>query len=441
VAVFRTGLLLNTRDIDVAVQSHDGISAEVQRPVAIRRRQDEQALPRLEEADMKQHLAIAAIALITSSLLCACTAVRTTTPSSSQATSPAAATGTGATRTMANVEGFYRSYVAALKHGDSAVDALVRSHVAAWYLPILEAPYRTGVDRVDCGLRGAVRDWSFKLAGVVARQTVIVIGSRPHGAAQKLWIVVAVGPGTGKISGITCSVGGANVTSTGARDAATSLYSYYIAARRKGAPPQGVIARLLGGGPTSGSSYLNQAAYAIVGQSLSYDPVTCAVTGVPSVSVGTVKIVAGGSVGLVVISADRIRALIAIVLGAKGWTAGDISCLRLLRLTLDPLLAKVVRRWLLPDAGGGASQVAVSDRQSPLWTGRSGTRWARQPTVLQEGGKVTRGTILICGEATMTGIRRSRCFAMVAGGSPEAQTVRRPVIWIGRGVWLDRPGA
>ena len=50
--------------------------AGVQRSAAIQRRQDEQPLPRLEEADMKQRLplAITAGALIVSSLLCACTA-------------------------------------------------------------------------------------------------------------------------------------------------------------------------------------------------------------------------------------------------------------------------------------------------------------------------------------------------------------------------------
>lgn len=267
-----------------------------------------------------------AIALMVSSLLCACATGRTTSFNESGATSPAATPRTGLTLAMADVQRFYKTYVAAGNQGTGAVEALVRTQVASWYLPIFEAPSSEGGGRAICGLRRVVTDWSFTQVGVLGGQTVIVIGSRPQGEPQQLWIVVTAEPGTGKITGITCSIGGTNVTSAGAKDAATALFSYYIAARRRGASPQHVIARLLEGGPTSGSWYLQQVQYARARHRLSYDPVTCAAAGVPTVSVGAVKIVAGGSVGLVVVSTHGTRALATVVLGAKGWTLGDIAC-------------------------------------------------------------------------------------------------------------------
>jgi hypothetical protein len=152
-------------------------------------------------------------------------------------TSPAAVTRTGPATVVAYVQGFYRSYVAARKLGQRAAAAVVRSHVAAWYFPILEAPYTAGADPVECGLRGPVAGWRFKQAGVLGGQAVIVIGSQPPGAPQELWIVATTVPGTGKITGITCSTG-EGVTSTGARDAATSWYSPYITARRQRPRPR-----------------------------------------------------------------------------------------------------------------------------------------------------------------------------------------------------------
>ena len=68
---------------------------------------------------------------------------------------------------------------------------------------------------------------------MVGGQQVIVIGSRSRGAHQDLWIVVTAEPGTWKITGITCAIGGTNVTRTGALTVAASLYSYFIAARRR----------------------------------------------------------------------------------------------------------------------------------------------------------------------------------------------------------------
>jgi hypothetical protein len=134
-------------------------------------------------------------------------------------------------------------------------------------------------------------------------------------------------PGTGKITGITCSTG-ENVTSTGAKDAVTSWYPYYIAARREGVSPQDAIARLTQGGPEAGYWYLQQVRYVIARQHLGYDPVTCATAGVPDVSAATTRVVAGRSVGVVVVSAHHTQFLVTVVLGAKGWTVGDIACIQ-----------------------------------------------------------------------------------------------------------------
>jgi hypothetical protein len=274
---------------------------------------------------MKQRLSITVIVLIVSSLLCACAAGRAAGPAASSVTSPAAVTRTGPATVVAYVQGFYRSYVAARKVGQRAAEAVVRSYVAAWYFPVLEAPNMAGVDPVECGLRGPVADWSFRQAGVWGGQAVIVIGSRPPGAPQELWIVAATVPGIGKITGITCSTG-EDVTSAAARDAVTSWYPYYIAARRDGVSPQDAIARLTQGGPAAGYWYLQQVRYAITRQQLGYDPVTCAAAGVPDVSAGTANVVAGRSAGVVVVFAHRTQFLVTVVLGAKGWTVGDIAC-------------------------------------------------------------------------------------------------------------------
>lgn len=273
---------------------------------------------------MKQRLAITALAMSVSGLLCACATGGSTSPAASPVTSPAAVTRTGPATVVTYVQGFYRSYVAARKLGPRPAAAVVRSHVAAWYVPILEAPNTAGVDPVECGLPGPVADWRFKQAGVWGGQAVIVIGAQPPGAPQELWIVATV-PGTGKITGITCS-DGQNVTSTGAKDAVTSLYWGYVTARREGVSPQDAITRLTQGGPAAGYWYLQQIRYTIARQQLGYDPVTCATAAVPDVSIGTTRVVAGSSVGVVVVSAHRTQFLVTVVLGAKGWTVGDIAC-------------------------------------------------------------------------------------------------------------------
>lgn len=274
---------------------------------------------------MKQRLAITAIALTASSLLCACAAGRSA-GGASPVTSPAAVTGTVPAAVVGYLEGFYRSYVAAHKLGQPEAAAVVRSHVAAWYFPILEAHSAAGVDPVECGLQGPVADWHFAQAGVLGGQAIIVIGSEPRGEPQELWIVAATAPGTGKITGITCSIGGEHVTSAGARDAAASWYSPYITARRDGVSPQDAIAALTQGGPAAADYYLQQIRYAITRQELGYDPLTCATAGALDVSIGTTRVVAGGTVGVVVAAAHRTQFLLTVVLGAKGWTVGDIAC-------------------------------------------------------------------------------------------------------------------
>lgn len=277
---------------------------------------------------MGQRLPVAALAVMVSGLLSACAAGGSASPAAPSVTSPTAAARTGPATAVADVQGFYQSYIAARKLGRRAAAAEVRSHVAPWYVPILEAPYTPGVDPVQCGLAGPVADWSFTQAGVLGGQAVIVIGAQPPGAPQELWIVATTAPATGTITGITCSTGGEDVTSTAARDAVTSFYPPYLTARREGVPPQDAIARLTRSGPATADPYLQQVRYALARQHLGYDPVTCAAAGVPGVSAGTTTVVAGRSAGVVVVSADRAQFLVTVVLGAKGWTVGDIACIQ-----------------------------------------------------------------------------------------------------------------
>jgi len=168
---------------------------------------------------VRRWVSVAVIALLLSSLLCACAAGRPARPAAWSLASRSSVTGRGTV--VAYVQGFHRSYVAAHKVSLPAAEAVVRSHVAAWYYPILEVPDLAGVDPIECGLSGPVAGWSFEQAEVLAGQAVIVIGSRPPGAPQELWIVATAVSGTGKITGITCSIGGQDVTSADARETAT----------------------------------------------------------------------------------------------------------------------------------------------------------------------------------------------------------------------------
>jgi hypothetical protein len=239
---------------------------------------------------------------------------------------PTASTTLGLAPAIANVRAFYTGYGAAVTQGRGAVDALIRAHVASWYVPILEVPAVAGADSLDCGAGAAARDLRYKQAGAVGGQDIVV--AQWTTSAQVLYIVVTAQPGTGKITGITCSGGGNDVTSVGARDAAASTFPSYVQARRDGTSAYEALASLMLGGPNTGSPYLRQLQEA-VSRRLSYDPVLCASAGVPSLTVGPATVVGGGSAGLVVVTAGHSRPIVAvIVLGAKGWTVAGIACQR-----------------------------------------------------------------------------------------------------------------
>jgi hypothetical protein len=278
---------------------------------------------------MRQRLPLTVLALIALGLLCACTRPAFTASSAASSIAPpAAVNSTRPAPAVAPVRSFYLNYSAARKLGKRAAEAVVADYVAAWYAPILEAPDTQGADPIECGLQGPVADWSFASAGVLGGQEIVVIGSLPPGAPQELWIVATAVRGTGTITGITCGAGGANVTGTGARDAVTSFYRGYITARLEGVSAQDAITRLTLGGPAAASPYLGQVRYAITSQHLGYDPVTCMPASVPGVSARTTEVIAGSSVGVVAVAAHRTQFLVTVVLGAKGWTVGDIACAR-----------------------------------------------------------------------------------------------------------------
>ncbi len=230
---------------------------------------------------------------------------------------------------IASVRAFYGRYDAARRHGRGAVDALIRSRVASWYVPILQAPSGTALDPVECGVPAGAGGLAYQPAGVAGGQAVIVVGSRLTGGPQAPHSVVTADRSTGKITGITCapSSAGNDVTRTGARDETTSLYLTYIPARRQGTSLPDALARLLAGGPDSASPYLQQVQHAVSRRALTYDPLLCTSSALPSVTVGAVTIVASGSAGVVVLTPGHAQPIVAVVvLGAKGWTVADIAC-------------------------------------------------------------------------------------------------------------------
>ena len=232
---------------------------------------------------------------------------------------------------MANVRAFYGSYGIAQKRGPGAVKVLIRTRVASWYRPILEAPSGISLDPVECDLPGGARKFRYQPVGLAGGQAVVLVSSPLTGAAQTAYSVVTAEPITGKITGITCAIAAAgnDVTSTGARNATTSLYRTYVPARRRGTSVKDELTQLLAGGSSLASPYLHQAQYAVSQQLVSYDPLLCATTAIPNVSVGPVTIVASGSAGLVVVTPSHGQSILAvIVLGAKGWTEADVACRR-----------------------------------------------------------------------------------------------------------------
>ena len=250
-----------------------------------------------------------------------------TTPSASPSRpQPTASIAPGPAAAIASVRAFYTGYGAALTQGRGAIDVLIRAHMASWYVPILEVPPVAAASTLDCGVGAAARNLRYQQAGVVGGQDIVV--ARWSTSTQVLYIVVTAQPGTGKITGITCSSAGNDVTSMGARDAAASIFPPYLQARRKGTSAHDALAALMLGGPNSDSPYLPQLQEA-VSRRLSYDPVLCSSAGVPSVTVGPATVVAGGSASLVVVTPGHSQPMVAvIVLGAKGWTVFDIACQR-----------------------------------------------------------------------------------------------------------------
>ncbi len=245
--------------------------------------------------------------------------VASPSPSRSSAT---AASGSEAAA-IANVEAFFRAYPQAAAHGKAAVDALIRARVATWYVPILEAsPDSAGPP--GCGVPWTAAP-QYQQAGVIAGQAVVV--ARWRTAQQALYIIAASQPRTGKITGLTCAIGGSDVTRAGARDAAASLYEAYVAGRRQGISMPDELKARLSGGPETGSAYLQQALTASGRRPLGYDPLLCSRTGVRDVSVRSADVVAGGSAGLVTMDSGSGRPILAvIVLAAQGWAVADIAC-------------------------------------------------------------------------------------------------------------------
>jgi hypothetical protein len=230
---------------------------------------------------------------------------------------------------MANVRAFYSRYGTARRQSQGAVDALIRTHVASWYQPILKAPSGSSLDPVECSLRGRAGNLNYQPVGLAAGQAVIVVSSRLTGAAQANYSIITAEPGTGKITGITCSNAGNDVTSTGARNATASLYRTYVPARRQGTSVHAALAQLMTGGPSLASAYLRQAQYAVSRRLVAYDPLLCTSTANPNVSIGSVTIVAGSSAGLLVVTPSHGQSILAVtVLGAKGWTVADVACHR-----------------------------------------------------------------------------------------------------------------
>src|SRR5215475_4489020 len=93
---------------------------------------------RAESARGTRRAVFPVMALALSSLLCACATGQEVGAGASPSASRSALT--GRSPVLAHVQDFYRNYVAARKDGLPAMAAVVRSHVAAWYYPILEVP-------------------------------------------------------------------------------------------------------------------------------------------------------------------------------------------------------------------------------------------------------------------------------------------------------------
>jgi hypothetical protein len=226
------------------------------------------------------------------------------------------------------VREFYEEIPILQRHGSAEVDALIRLHVARWYVPVAEASPASGDGPPWCGFRSAASRLDFKLAALEGGQAVLAARWRDS-AQQAHDIVVTLTAGSDKITGITCTTTGNHVTKADALNAAASLYTTYTAARSAGTSMRGALAQLLASGPASTSTYLQQVQNASARKPLGYDPVLCASRGLPPVSVTSATIIAGGSAGVVVVRPRHGAPILAIVtISAKGPNVTDIACPR-----------------------------------------------------------------------------------------------------------------
>jgi hypothetical protein len=224
---------------------------------------------------------------------------------------------------MADVRAFYSRYAAAAKQGQAAADALISSYAAGWYAPILEAPAQGYAP--DCFAYAAHSGLDYAPAGLVGGQAIIVVSSS-DASGQALYAVVTADPGTGKITGIACTIGGQPVTATGARDSASGLYQVYLNLRRQGASAQDAVTHIASLGNLDGP-YLLELQRAAAWPELTYDPLLCTSAGLPNVSVTATTVVAGGSAGVVELTPSVGQPIVAVVvLGAQGWAVAGVAC-------------------------------------------------------------------------------------------------------------------
>jgi hypothetical protein len=249
------------------------------------------------------------------------------TPATSSPTTrphPAATSPAVPAAAIADVRAFYSGYPAAARQGQAAVDALIRSYAAGWYAPILEAPAQPG-DAPDCLAWAAHNGLDYAPAGLLGGQAIIAVSS-PDASGQVLYAVVTADQGTGRITGIACAIGGNPVTATGARDWASALYQTYLPLRRQGDSAQEAVVHIVDY-YTQASPYLVALDRAAAWPDLTYDPLLCTPSGLPSVSVTAATVVAGGSAGVVELTPSAGQPIVAVVvLGAQGWTVASVAC-------------------------------------------------------------------------------------------------------------------
>jgi hypothetical protein len=246
----------------------------------------------------------------------------TPTSMSTQADSPA----------LANVEAFYAGCQAAEQQGQAGIDALITTHAASWYAPILEA-------FTEHGYAGCIADpLGYAAAGQIGGQAIIVVTSSD--AAQVSYTIVTADQDTGLVTGIASTYAGqAATTAANASSYASNFYyvgsDSWLTLRRQGDSPQQAVARILGvgayagwgGGPEDASPYLSGLQRAAPWPELTYDPLLCTSSGLPSVSVTDAIVVADGEAGVVELTPGQDPPIVAVwVLGAQGYAVGSVAC-------------------------------------------------------------------------------------------------------------------